>query len=195
MYSHLPYPQRPGRRALLSLLAAVLLFAVSGCRLGWVGVDPDLALAARRSVYRQELPRLEEFEEEPREEEEKGGWGDVIVAELLAIFPGILVHGMGHLYAGDRETFSTLSSVGQFGYLLTAVGGGLVTAGHFANEEDLTGLSISLFASGGIVGGAGVGYLLAAWGYDLYDTPRAVLSGGEPPPRTPFVESMDIFKN
>ena len=184
----------PARRTLSLLLCTTVCIAPAGCALRFSAVDPALALAARRAVYAQdELPRLEEFEEEPREHARRGTIGQAIIGELLAIFPGILIHGIGHYYAGDRETAGKLSRIGQFGYLATGLGAGLITAGVYAYDEDLRGLAYSLYGSGGAVGAFGVGYLLVAWGYDLIDTPRAVLSGGEPPPRSKFVDSLDFF--
>ncbi len=157
-------------------------------------IDADLVLAAQRSVRDRRFPRLDEFEEE-EVEESKGSIGHAIVGELLAIFPGVIAHGVGHYYAGDRKTAKKLSRIGQFGYLLTAAGGGLGYLGYLADDEDAVpdGYAYTLYTSGGLVGGAGLAYFFTAWIYDMVDTPRAVLSGGRPPPRSRFVESLDIF--
>ena len=140
-------------------------------------------------------------EEEAEEVREKGTVGEAIAGELLAIFPGVIVHGLGHLYAGDERTFGRLSRLGQMGYVLTAVGGGLVVGGYYLEKDDTEVLGQSLtkpiaytlYGTGGLAGGIGVMYFLTAWIYDMVDTPRAVLSGGKPPPRSGFVESLEIF--
>lgn len=157
-------------------------------------VDLGLAQETRRSLRAQErLPDFDEYYEEPRVVEESGSWADVIIGEALAIFPGIILQGAGHWYAGDRRTAARLSRIGQFGYLLTGIGGGVVYGGYEADQADINGLATSLYVSGGLVGAAGVFYIGTAWVYDLIDTPRAVLENGAPPPRSPFVESLDVF--
>ncbi|MCZ6793378.1 MAG: hypothetical protein O7J95_07175 [Planctomycetota bacterium] len=185
------------RRSVLFLLVIPVASACgSGCQVRWGVVDPQLAIQARRSIYEQEIPTFEELEEFHRDELEErrgGSIGGVIIGELLAIFPGMLIHGAGHWYAGDQQTARQLSRVGQFGYLLTALGGGMAIGGHFAQEEDLHGLAISGYSTGAVVGAAGLTYFLTAWIYDMIDTPRAVLSGGRPPPRSDFVEALDFF--
>jgi len=116
------------------------------------------------------------------------------VGELLAIFPGILIHGAGHYYAGDYATAGKLFRIGEFGYLLTAVGAGAGVGAYYLDRNDQKGYAYSLYATGGVITLAGVTYVMTAWIYDLIDTPRAVRSGGEPPPRSEFVEALDIFK-
>lgn len=188
------------RRVIAVVVACLALWFQVGCRLSWGPVDTALAIRARAALYDspQEFPPLEEFEEEPRYEasRSRGSIGGVILGELLAVFPGLIVTGLGHYYAGDDATGSRLLRMGQLGYALAAVGGGIGAGGYFASKDDTledTALPISLYVTGGVIGGAGVGYVLVAWIYDIIDTPRAVLSGGRPPPRTGFVEDLDIF--
>lgn len=119
--------------------------------------------------------------------------GSVIVGELLAIFPGMLVHGLGHYYAGDYKTAARLFRIGEFGYLLTAVGGGAGVGAYYLEREDQKGYAYSLYATGGTLAVVGLSYFFTAWIYDMIDTPRAVRSGGQPPPRSEFVEAMYIF--
>ena len=47
------------------------------------------------------------FEDYAVGQETKSVW----VAELLAIFPGLLWHGLGHRYAGDKEKAAGLVAV------------------------------------------------------------------------------------
>jgi len=176
------------------LVAVVSVFVAAGCVGRDERVDPGLARAARHELLaHQRVSELEEFYEEPRAYEEPGSWTDVVIAQTLAIFPGIILHGAGHWYAGDRRTAKQLSRIGQFGYLLTAIGGGVVYGGYEADQAGLDGLATSLYASGGLVGGAGILYIGTAWVYDLIDTPRAVRERGAPPPRSTFVDSLDVF--
>jgi len=137
---------------------------------------------------------LEEEELEPEEEERPQK--SVLVAELLAIFPGLLWHGLGHQYAGDQKTARELRKAGQWGYLLTALGGGLAVGGYYLDKsgdgiED--NYALSLYIAGGAAGGAGSVLFLTVWFYDMIDTPRAVHSGGRPPRRTPFTRDLEEF--
>jgi hypothetical protein len=178
----------------------------SGCSLGRYRLDlevVDRARAALAQLTERDLYYKDEDREETAESKEpiSGSVGDVIVGELVAFFPGMLVHGLGHLYAGDQQTFRRLSSLGQLGYLLTVVGGGLGIGGYYLDQEDTEVLgqdltqptAYSLYAAGGIAGGIGVTYFFTAWIYDMIDTPRAVMSGGRPPPRSKFIEALEII--
>ena len=182
---------RPQRLVVLFLLSSALL--ASGCRATWGTLDPAVVRSARATLHRQDFPPLEEYEEVHRDPEPRGTIGEAILGTVLAIFPGVIVHGTGHFYAGDRSTARKLSRVGQFGYLLTGAGVGLGFGAHAAMEEDLDGLGVSLYSGAAVVGGAGILYLLSAWVYDVVDTPRAVLSGGRPPARTEWVDALDLF--
>ena len=99
----------------------------------------------------------------------------------LASQPGVIVHGLGHLYAGDDQTFGRLSNLGQLGYVLTVVGGGLAVGGYYLDEDDteLLGQDLtdptaySLYAAGGVAGGIGLAYFFTAWFYDMIDTTGA----------------------
>lgn len=162
----------------------------SGCALSGGRIDPDLVARARASaaswpavssparqgLYERDAREYDPIEEEVEEEEH----GSVFVAELLAIFPGFFVHGLGHTYAGDRETARRLRRMGEWGWAFTAVGAGAITGAYFADRSSDGIFPISLYVAGGAAGGVGVGYLLSAWVMDIYDTPRAVRSGGRP---------------
>ena len=178
-----------GYRQLLAALYCVV--AAAGCRgLGSSRIDLGAVRGARAGL---DSPRIH-LEEDERPEREPRGAGSVILGELLAIFPGILVQGVGHYYAGDYNTAARLFRVGETGYLLTAVGAGVGIGGYYLDRGNSSqGLAYSLYASGGLLVTIGVGYWLTAWFYDMIDTPRAVRSGGEPPPKSKFVEALDIF--
>jgi hypothetical protein len=157
--------------------------------------DARLALLAQSSPARQQ-PRLplEGEDEMIPESGESRQTGSVIIGELLAFFPGMLVQGLGHYYAGDYVTSAQLFRVGEFGLLCTVVGGGVGIGGYYLDKADQQGFAYSMYATGGTFALIGVTYFLTAWFYDMIDTPRAVRSGGEPPPRSPFVEALDFFK-
>ena len=194
----------PSRWTSVTLLIA--LACLSGCSLSRPRINAHAVEAAREALAQNERDlyygEADDDWDDDDDEEEKPGIGTVIIAEALAIFPGVLVHGMGHWYAGDKRTFRRLSRMGQVGYVLTAVGGGLVVGGYALDKDDSEALGQSLtdpvaytlYGTGGVAGGIGVLYLLSAWVYDMIDTPRAVLSGGRPPARSPFVDALDIFE-
>ncbi len=190
----------------LAGLLLTILFGC-GCTLGeWrLRVDAvDGARVALAQLTERDLYTRGEEEDEREGAEDDDGTGvsvgHVIVAELIAIFPGMFVHGLGHLYAGDDQTFGRLSNLGQLGYVLTVVGGGLAVGGYYLDKDDteLLGQDLtdptaySLYAAGGVAGGIGLAYFFTAWFYDMIDTPRAVMSGGRPPPRSKFIEALEI---
>jgi len=159
-----------------------LCLLCAGCASPFEAIDAGLARQARLALRQERPPQLEgdEMEEAPEEEPRRKS---VLVAELLAIFPGFLWHGLGHYYAGDTLTARRIHKAGEWGYLLTAIGGGIVLGGYYLDKEtDLQGFAISLYAAGGVTGTIGSGFFLTAWFYDMIDTPRAVRTGGEPPP-------------
>ena len=119
-----------------------------------------------------------------------GSFLDVVVAELIAIGPGMIVQGLGHRYAGDHKTAGQLMRVGGVGIGLSGLSFGLVAGGREISEGWI-GDAIS--GAGYGIGVIGVGYYLSAWFYDIYDTPRAVRSGGRSPPDSPFVDSLDFI--
>ena len=190
------------RRALTVLAGVLLLPVVSGCQLGWDTLDLSTVRAARSDYqdYYESYPLREDEMGQP-DDDRKPGIGSVIVGQLLSIFPGMFVHGLGHYYAGDYETATRIRHVGEVGYISLLIGGGLVTGGYFigpslsvANDDDIVqGYAYGLYGAGGLLGVVGVGYFFTAWFYDMIDTSRAVRSGGEPPPPSSLLESMDIF--
>ena len=119
-----------------------------------------------------------------------GSLFDVVVAELIAIGPGMIVQGLGHRYAGDYKTAGQLMRVGGVGIGLSGLSFGLVAAGREISEDWIGG---AVSGAGYGIGVIGVGYYLSAWFYDIYDTPRAVRSGGRSPPDSPFVDSLDFI--
>jgi hypothetical protein len=169
---------------------------LAGCRTGWETLDISAVRTARAGFqdYYDSYPLREEDRRAARGEREPQK--SVFLGELIAIFPGLFVHGLGHRYAGDYDTAARLRHVGEVGYLGIIIGGGLVTGGYFIDQsdEDLwQGYAYGMYGAGGFIGVVGVGYFFTAWIYDIVDTPRAIRSGGEPPPRSPLLESMDIF--
>ncbi len=155
----------------------LILVCGTGCFSAFQRIDATLVLEARRAI-----PRPAAFQEDEGfyldEEEESGK--SVFIGELIAIFPGFFIHGLGHRYAGDHATARRLSNMGQWGYLFTAVGGGIVTGAYFIDRSSDNILPVSMYVAGGSVGAVGLGYFFSAWILDIYDTPRAIRSGGRP---------------
>ena len=183
----------------LLLLAGLLLSAFAGCRsLDSVqGLDVSsvsfahAAYRDRASLVSLQYPKGgDEAQPEDDGAGRRGSTLDVIVAELIAIGPGMFVQGLGHRYAGDHVTSRQLMRVGAIGVGVGALGAGLVAGGNEISE-DWVGSAVS--GAGYGIGVIGVGYYLSAWIYDIYDTPRAVRSGGRPPPNSPFVDSLDFL--
>jgi hypothetical protein len=174
----------PGARMFVFPVLAIL----AGCASPYDPIDLGLVADARLALL-QQRPPPEAVDEgiEPYSPEERPR-KSVIVAELLAIFPGFFWHGLGHQYAGDTKTAKEIRGVGEWGYILTAIGGGLVVGGYFLDQSDdkWDPYALSLYISGGITGGVGGAFFLTAWFYDMIDTPRAIESGGRPPAKSLF---------
>lgn len=172
--------------------ASLPFLAVAGCA-SLESIDLSLAREARLALSQERPPPMQDDEE--FEPEEEAPQKSVLVAELLAIFPGLFWHGLGHQYAGDQKTAKELRKAGQWGYLLTAVGGGLAVGAYYLDEstDDWDGTVLSLYIAGGLAGGTGTAIFLTVWFYDMIDTPRAVRSGGRPPRRTPFTRDLEEF--
>lgn len=194
------------QRLLRALLLLVACLITTGCGLSQRRLDVEALSQLRGSLANMEDEATTYYEhEEPliEEPQAKPGVGSVIVGEMLAIFPGFFIHGLGHYYAGDRRTSRQINRVGQFGYVMTALGGGVLIGGYALDQDDTevlgsnltTPTAYTLYAVGGVGAAIGVTYFFTAWIYDIIDTPRAVRSGGKPPPRSKFVESLDFFDN
>ena len=153
-----------------------------------MSIDRSLAAEARLALLQVRPPSGRSEDEENIEPygEKEAPTKSVILGELLAIFPGLFWHGLGHQYAGDIQTAREIRHVGEWGYLLIPLGGGMALGGYFVDQGDSQWqpYAISLYAAGGLTGAVGVGFFLTAWFYDMIDTPRAVKSGGSRP-RTP----------
>ncbi len=98
-------------------------------------------------------------EEQPR---------SVIIGELLAIFPGLLWHGLGHRYAGDHKKAEEIELMEAYSLLALGAGTGMVFAGR--SDDDLRFVEYS----GYTVGGMGGLLFLGSWLYDVIYTPEAI---------------------
>ncbi len=190
-----PAPASAFRYATLLSLLGVALFA-AGCASPFESISHDLAREARLALRQERPPRRlgpEEdlFERAPTEEP---ATKSVLIAELLAIFPGLFWPGLGHQYAGDHRTAKELRGVGGFGLGLGAIGGGVVLLGYFADDEEWDYPNpMTLYIAGGITGGIGVSMFLYGWFYDMIDTPRAIRTHGRPPPDSPLHRDLKEF--
>jgi hypothetical protein len=90
-----------------------------------------------------------------------------ILGELLAIFPGVIVHGMGHRYAGNPEKADEILAMELYSLLPMGLGGTLVGIGKSQDAE-------AVEIAGWIGVGVGAVPFLGTWIYDLVYTPSEV---------------------
>ena len=90
-----------------------------------------------------------------------------VAGELLAIFPGVFYHGIGHRYAGNEEKAKEIFTMEMYSLLPMALGGALWGIGH---DRDADALEIA-----GLIGiGVGGVPFLGTWVYDMVYTPSEV---------------------
>ncbi len=89
------------------------------------------------------------------------------VGELLAIFPGIIVHGMGHRYAENYEKANEILAMELYSLLPMGLGAALYAIGE---SEDAEAVEIT----GWIGIGVGAVPFIGTWIYDLVYTPSEV---------------------
>ena len=101
-------------------------------------------------------------------EDEVGSPKSVLVGELIAIFPGLLWHGLGHRYAGDVKKAEEIELMEAYSLIAGGAGAGMVLGAK--DDDDLKFLEIS----GYTVGGLGALLFVGSWLYDVIYTPAAV---------------------
>jgi hypothetical protein len=105
----------------------------------------------------------ESFADGSRSSEEKS----VLLGELIAIFPGFFVHGLGHRYAENDDTASELMYLELYSVLTMGLGGALLALG---DSQDAEAVEIA-----GWVGiGVGAVPFLGTWVYDIVYTPSEI---------------------
>ncbi len=101
-------------------------------------------------------------------DEEEFSPKSVVLGELIAIFPGIIWHGLGHRYAGDDKKAQEIEMMEAYSLVAGGIGTGLIFAGR--SNENLTGLEYTGYTVGGI---GGLGFI-GTWIYDIIYTPSAI---------------------
>lgn len=90
-----------------------------------------------------------------------------VVGELLAIFPGIIVHGMGHRYAGNTDRANEILTMEAYSLAVVGLGAGLWAIG---DSQDADAVKIAGYVGMGVGGIPFIG----TWIYDLIYTPSEV---------------------
>jgi hypothetical protein len=93
----------------------------------------------------------------------------VLVGELIAIFPGLFVHGLGHRYAGATERADELLTMEIYSLLVGGLGGALIAIGETQDAEAVT-------IAGYVAAGVAAVPFLGTWFYDMVYTPSEVKS-------------------
>lgn len=105
------------------------------------------------------------------------------VGVLLAIFPGVLVHGTGNYYAGKKDRAKELLEEEGYSVLFMGIGVGLFFLGLNSQDsaDDSDGAEktfhqvsgILSFTGAAITGVIGVFMFFDSWFRDIYETPAA----------------------
>ncbi len=108
---------------LFSLVLFQMVFTGCGGLDHGRGLD-EASIQRARAAYRDrasfvslKTPQEDSGDKWPEEKasDRSGSTFDVVVAELIAIGPGMLIQGLGHRYAGDYKTAGQLMRVGGVG--------------------------------------------------------------------------------
>lgn len=110
---------------------------------------------------------------------------------VLAIFPGIFVHGLGHYYAGDDDEFKELLEEEGYGVLFLGIGAVLAFFGLSGLEKgrDKDGAEGAFFTvtggfstvAAGLSGVIGLFLFFDSWIRDIVGTPAACRRANAPP--------------
>lgn len=140
-------PRRRGRAAMAGLLL--------------LGCLPLLASACAGGPRGRGVRGISGGQEEPEGEK------SALLGTVLAIFPGLLVHGMGHRYAGNSEKANEILTMEGYSLLTAGLGGGLYAIGD-ARDAD------AVKVAGWVGISAGGAAFLGSWIYDIVFTPSEV---------------------
>ncbi len=91
----------------------------------------------------------------------------VLVGQLLAIFPGLFVHGLGHSYAGNEEKAEELMTMELYSLLTAGLGGAVLALGESEDDD-------AVKVAGWIGIGVGAVPFLGTWIYDIVYTPSEI---------------------
>ena len=91
----------------------------------------------------------------------------VLVGQLLAIFPGLFVHGLGHSYAGNEEKAKELMTMELYSLLTAGLGGAVLALGESEDQD-------AVKVAGWIGIGVGAVPFLGTWIYDIVYTPSEI---------------------
>ena len=102
-----------------------------------------------------------------RETDGSPGEKSILIGELIAIFPGLFVHGLGHRYAGNTDAADEIMTMELYSALTMGLGAGLVALGESEDAEAVT-------VSGWVGVGVGAIPFLGTWIYDIVYTPSEI---------------------
>jgi hypothetical protein len=88
------------------------------------------------------------------------------VAFLVAYFPGLYIHGLGHSYAGNKKVYHRQLRIELISIVLMMSGG---VCNNLLNPSPYG--DYPLFGPGNIITGAGYALFLGNWIYDLIGAP------------------------
>lgn len=144
------------KRNLASLVGVAL--ALAGCGSGEIKSDPGVPGVPGR---------VQEEERSP------------VLATILAVFPGIVLHGLGNLYAGNTEKAEDLMAEEGLSVVAMGASAGLTYlayaenghAEHSHGAEKVYGRfeEASEYLGGGVLGVIGVGAFFHSWIKDVID--------------------------
>ena len=159
-------------KAILVLIALILCPALTAgsmeAELNTELVRPDytLALASNNQGILQDQSLNQTESTDMKNQKQYPKFKSERTATLLAVFPGFLIHGIGHIYAGEPVTGTILFGMG----ILTLPAVYVLTAGIGVPNDNNGKITILDFTLGMAV----IALFVGSWAYDFSHASTAV---------------------
>ncbi|MCP4582332.1 MAG: hypothetical protein GY839_12020 [candidate division Zixibacteria bacterium] len=145
---------------LLTCFLAFSIVIISGQDCFGYKFDRDCLKKSYNSSLSNTLRSDDEFTSDQGKLINSGGYKSRELAVLIAVFPGAIIHGAGHLYLGREETFLVLAG----GEVLS-----LWMMAYYGFEEDYNSFDDKK-SNDALLGHIGVALFISTWIYDIFNS-------------------------